>query len=51
VVARAYEAYCERGAVCRVYADGDADDPMGTCVECGADAYDLRGIGEGRVSR
>jgi hypothetical protein len=48
MVTHAYEAHCECGAVWRVYADGNDDDPMGTCVSCGADTYDLRDIGEFR---
>lgn len=48
MVTHAYEAYCECGAVWRVYADEGTEDPMGTCVACGADTYDLRDIGEFR---
>ena len=38
------------GAVWRVYVpvDDDDTDPVGTCVACGADTYDLIDIGEAR---
>jgi len=45
----AFLAYCPCGACWRVYVDEDAEDPMGTCVACGADTYDLRDIGEDRA--
>ena len=45
---RQYEARCTCGNRWRVYrtdAD-DNDDPMATCIDCGADTYDLTDIGE-----
>jgi hypothetical protein len=32
----------------RVYCDADDEDPMATCICCGADTYDLADIGEPR---
>jgi predicted nucleic acid-binding Zn ribbon protein len=44
-----YEARCACGNRWRVYrADGDDDDPMATCINCGADTFDLTDIGEVR---
>ena len=40
-----YEARCECGASWRVLLEED-DDPMDTCVNCGADTFDLTDIGE-----
>jgi hypothetical protein len=45
----AYQAHCSCGATWRVYARADDDDPMGTCLACGADTYDLTDLGEERV--
>ena len=49
-----YEARCACGNRWRVYRSyredeniGD-DDPRATCIECGADTYDLTDIGERR---
>ncbi|MGO9873812.1 MAG: hypothetical protein ACLPVY_08420 [Acidimicrobiia bacterium] len=45
-----YEARCECGNHWRVFrteVDED-DDPMATCINCGADTYDLVDIGEVR---
>ena len=43
-----YEARCECGNHWRVYRTevGEDDDPMATCINCGADTYDLVDIGE-----
>ena len=49
MVTHAYEANCECGATWRVYADENDEEPMGTCLVCGAGTYDLRDIGEDRV--
>jgi hypothetical protein len=43
-----YEARCACGSRWRVYRDEDDDDPMATCIECGADTFDLIDIGEER---
>jgi hypothetical protein len=40
----ACRAHCECGATWRVYADENDEDPKGTCVACGTDTYDLRGV-------
>ena len=45
----AYQARCPCGATWRVYTSEGDDDPMGTCVACGADTYDLEDLGEERV--
>jgi predicted nucleic acid-binding Zn ribbon protein len=45
-----YEARCVCGNRWRVYrndVEGD-DDPMATCVNCGANTFDLTDIGEVR---
>jgi hypothetical protein len=45
-----YEARCSCGMRWRVYRtrDDDDDDPMSTCINCGADTFDLTDIGEVR---
>jgi hypothetical protein len=43
-----FEAHCACGARWRVYRDADEDDPVATCVNCGADTFDLTDIGEVR---
>jgi hypothetical protein len=40
-----YEAHCACGASWRVLLEED-DDPMSTCLNCGADCFDLTDIGE-----
>jgi hypothetical protein len=42
-----YEARCACGARWRVLLEED-DDPMSTCLACGADCFDLTDIGEVR---
>jgi hypothetical protein len=46
-----YEARCDCGNHWRIYRtdveDGD-DDPMATCINCGADTFDLTDMGEER---
>jgi hypothetical protein len=44
----AFEARRPCVATWRVYADSEDDDPMNTCVACGADTLDLVDIGEPR---
>jgi hypothetical protein len=45
---RQYEARCACGNRWRVYRNDvhDDDNPMATCVNCGADTFDLTDIGE-----
>jgi len=43
-----YEAQCACGARWRVYRDENDEDPMTTCINCGADTFDLTDIGEPR---
>ena len=47
---RQYEARCVCGNESHVYRTdvGPDDDPMATCINCGADTYDLADIGEVR---
>ena len=49
---RQYEARCacgNRWRVYRTYADEDVDDdPIATCIDCGADTFDLTDVGERR---
>jgi hypothetical protein len=45
-----YEARCECGATWRVYRNEDDEDPMATCIACGADTYDLVCQGDERAS-
>ena len=47
-----YEARCVCGNNWRVYRNdvGDGDDPMATCIACGADTFDLTDIGEDRFA-
>jgi len=40
-----YEARCTCGAEWRLELEED-DDPMATCLNCGADTFDLTDIGE-----
>jgi hypothetical protein len=45
-----YEARCPCGNRWRVYRPDDDDDPMATCINCGADTYDLTDAGEIRAA-
>jgi hypothetical protein len=45
-----YQARCECGATWRVYLTTQTEDPMATCVACGADTYDLTEEGEERAN-
>ena len=40
-----YEARCACGAEWRLELEED-DDPMATCIACGADTFDLTDIGD-----
>jgi hypothetical protein len=41
-----YEARCACGNHWRLYRTEGDDDPMATCINCGADTFDLIDIGE-----
>ena len=42
----AYEARCPCGMRWRIYLpQNEDDDPMATCINCGADTFDLTDIG------
>jgi hypothetical protein len=43
-----YEAHCECGAEWRLFLEEEDDDPMATCLACGADTFDLTDLGEPR---
>jgi hypothetical protein len=45
-----YEAQCVCGATWRVYREEVEEDPMSTCIACGADTFDLTFEGENRAS-
>lgn len=52
MVQHQYEARCacgNRWRVYRTYDEGEGEgDPMATCIDCGADTFDLTDIGEVR---
>ncbi len=43
-----YEVRCACGNVWRLYTDRNDDDLMATCINCGADTFDVTDIGEVR---